>query len=82
MLECSHRCSLVAEDLNRRWNKPCPQLHPTIYHAKGLLQYLSSISKVPLVCMCTHSLHCRFPYFSLIFYLPTYLPLYLSVGVN
>lgn len=54
----NHRCSLVAEDLNRRWNKPCPQLHPTIYHAKGLLQYLSSISKVPLV-FCDYHGHSR-----------------------
>lgn len=45
----SHRCSLVAEDLNRRWMHPCPKLHPTIYHTKGLLQYLHLLNKAPLV---------------------------------
>lgn len=45
----SHRCSLVAEDLNRRWLKPCPILHPSIYHTKGLLQYLSAVNKTPQV---------------------------------
>ena len=53
----SHRSSLVAEDLNRRWLKPCPNLHPTIYHTKGLLQYLSTVNKTPLVtklsCYCS-----------------------------
>ena len=39
----------MAEDLNRRWMNPCPKLHPTIYHTKGLLQYLHMINKVPLV---------------------------------
>ena len=45
----SHRCSTGAEDLNRRWDNPCPRLHPTIYHSKGLLQYMQMIGKVPLV---------------------------------
>lgn len=45
----SHRCSTAAEDLNRRWDNPCPRLHPTIYHTKGLLQYMQMIGKVPLV---------------------------------
>ena len=48
---CSHRCSLVAEDLNRRWLYPCPKLHPTIYHTKGLLQYMNAINKTPLVSL-------------------------------
>lgn len=46
---CSHRCSLAAEDLNRRWDNPCPRLHPTIFHTKGLLQYMQMINKTPLV---------------------------------
>lgn len=41
----SHRCSLTGEDLNRQWTDPDPTLFPTVYHAKGLLQYLYSIGK-------------------------------------
>jgi len=40
---------LAGEDLNRRWDNPCPKLHPTIYHTKGLLQYLQMLNKQPLV---------------------------------
>ncbi|KAL8577865.1 hypothetical protein ACOMHN_018670 [Nucella lapillus] len=54
----NHRSSLVAEDLNRRWLKPCPRLHPTIYHTKGLLQYLSAVNKAPLV-YCDYHGHSR-----------------------
>ncbi|XP_029430511.1 cytosolic carboxypeptidase 4 isoform X2 [Rhinatrema bivittatum] len=45
----NHRCSLSGEDLNRQWISPNPQLQPTIYHTKGLLNYLKSIGKTPLV---------------------------------
>lgn len=45
MVFFSHRCSLSGEDLNRQWIDPDPSLFPTIYHSKGLLQYLKSISK-------------------------------------
>ena len=55
----SHRCSLAAEDLNRRWDNPCPKLHPTIYHCKGLLQYLQMINKSPLVSYI--NLACLYP---------------------
>ncbi|KAL4227460.1 Cytosolic carboxypeptidase 1 [Mactra antiquata] len=54
----NHRCSLAAEDLNRRWDNPCPKLHPTIYHTKGLLQYLQMINKTPLV-YCDYHGHSR-----------------------
>ncbi|NWU34444.1 CBPC4 carboxypeptidase, partial [Hylia prasina] len=43
------RCSLSGDDLNRQWLTPSSQLHPTIYHAKGLLSYLRSIGRAPLV---------------------------------
>lgn len=46
---CSHRCSLSGEDLNRQWQNPNPELHPTIYHTKSLLQYLAHIQRAPLV---------------------------------
>ncbi|XP_009885965.1 PREDICTED: cytosolic carboxypeptidase 4 [Charadrius vociferus] len=45
----SHRCSLSGDDLNRQWLTPSSQLHPTIYHTKGLLYYLHSIGRAPLV---------------------------------
>ncbi|EPY82407.1 hypothetical protein CB1_000657002 [Camelus ferus] len=44
----NHRCSLSGEDLNRQWQCPNPDLHPTIYHAKGLLQYLAAVKRLPL----------------------------------
>ncbi|VFV19782.1 cytosolic carboxypeptidase 4-like [Lynx pardinus] len=45
----NHRCSLKGEDLNRQWLSPSAHLQPTIYHAKGLLYYLSSIGRSPRV---------------------------------
>lgn len=51
LLVCSrsHRCSLKGEDLNRQWLSPSARLQPTIYHAKGLLYYLSSVGRSPRV---------------------------------
>ncbi|XP_058252240.1 cytosolic carboxypeptidase 4 isoform X2 [Hemibagrus wyckioides] len=54
----NHRCSLSADDLNRQWLKPSPALSPTIYHTKGLLYYLCSIGKTPLV-FCDYHGHSR-----------------------
>ncbi|XP_027777803.2 cytosolic carboxypeptidase 4 isoform X1 [Marmota flaviventris] len=45
----NHRCSLRGEDLNRQWLSPQAHLQPTIYHAKGLLHYLCSIGRSPVV---------------------------------
>lgn len=45
----SHRCSLRGEDLNRQWLSPSARLQPTIYHAKGLLHYLGSVGRSPVV---------------------------------
>ncbi|NXF93711.1 CBPC4 carboxypeptidase, partial [Eubucco bourcierii] len=45
----NHRCSLSGDDLNRQWLAPNSQLHPTVYHAKGLLYYLRSVGRAPLV---------------------------------
>ncbi|XP_067873731.1 cytosolic carboxypeptidase 4 [Heterodontus francisci] len=53
-----HRCSLSGEDLNRQWSEPNPDLHPTIYHTKGLLSYMRSIGKTPLV-YCDYHGHSR-----------------------
>uniref|UniRef100_A0A8C5LUF7 Cytosolic carboxypeptidase 1 n=1 Tax=Leptobrachium leishanense TaxID=445787 RepID=A0A8C5LUF7_9ANUR len=54
----NHRCSLSGEDLNRQWQNPNVDLHPTIYHTKGLLQYLAAIKHVPLV-YCDYHGHSR-----------------------
>uniref|UniRef100_A0A8D2JE85 Cytosolic carboxypeptidase 1 n=1 Tax=Varanus komodoensis TaxID=61221 RepID=A0A8D2JE85_VARKO len=54
----NHRCSLSGEDLNRQWQNPNPDLHPTIYHAKGLLQYMAAIKRLPLV-FCDYHGHSR-----------------------
>ncbi|KAM3828309.1 cytosolic carboxypeptidase 4 [Vipera latastei] len=43
------RCSLSGDDLNRQWLNPNPVHHPTIYHSKGLLYYLKSQGRVPVV---------------------------------
>ncbi|KAM4749036.1 cytosolic carboxypeptidase 4 [Rhinophrynus dorsalis] len=45
----NHRCSLNGDDLNRQWVSPKSNLQPTIYHLKGLLYYLNSINRTPLV---------------------------------
>ncbi|XP_037536287.1 cytosolic carboxypeptidase 1 [Nematolebias whitei] len=54
----NHRCSLSGEDLNRQWQNPNPELHPTIYHTKSLLQYLAYTQKAPLV-FCDYHGHSR-----------------------
>lgn len=53
-----NRCDLNCEDLNRQWCKPDPVLSPTIYHTKGLLYYLKSIRRTPLV-FCDYHGHSR-----------------------
>ncbi|XP_076878694.1 cytosolic carboxypeptidase 4-like [Brachyhypopomus gauderio] len=53
-----HRCSLTAEDLNRQWLNPDRTLSPTIYHTKGLLSYLCSTGRTPLV-FCDYHGHSR-----------------------
>ncbi|XP_067931710.1 cytosolic carboxypeptidase 1-like [Watersipora subatra] len=54
----NHRCSLVAEDLNRRWLVSCPKLHPTIYHTKGMLLFMKQMQRTPLV-YCDYHGHSR-----------------------
>ncbi|XP_066500023.1 cytosolic carboxypeptidase 1 isoform X3 [Hoplias malabaricus] len=54
----NHRCSLSGEDLNRQWLIPSVELHPTIYHTKSLLQYLTAIGRTPLV-FCDYHGHSR-----------------------
>ncbi|KAK7146510.1 hypothetical protein R3I93_014072 [Phoxinus phoxinus] len=54
----NHRCSLSGEDLNRQWQNPNTELHPTIYHSKSLLQYLRATGRTPLV-FCDYHGHSR-----------------------
>ncbi|PIK61388.1 putative cytosolic carboxypeptidase 1 [Apostichopus japonicus] len=58
LINGSHRCSLSGEDLNRKWANPDPDRHPTIYHTKGLLQYMATINRRPLV-FCDFHGHSR-----------------------
>jgi hypothetical protein len=44
----SQRCSLATKDLNRQWSSPNSTLFPTIYHAKGLIAYLSMCCSRPI----------------------------------
>ncbi|KAG7273211.1 hypothetical protein CRUP_018015, partial [Coryphaenoides rupestris] len=53
-----HRCALNGEDLNRQWSQPSAVLSPTVYHAKGLLYYLTSTGRTPLV-FCDYHGHSR-----------------------
>ncbi|KAF2359505.1 hypothetical protein FHG87_009743 [Trinorchestia longiramus] len=39
----STRCGLTGEDLNRRWRLPSAALHPSIYHTKALLEYITRV---------------------------------------
>ncbi|XP_050666661.1 cytosolic carboxypeptidase 1-like isoform X3 [Leptidea sinapis] len=54
-----HRCGLTNEDLNRRWCKPSPVLHPSIYHTKGLIEYLVRVWKKPPLVYCDFHGHSR-----------------------
>lgn len=54
-----YRCGLTNEDLNRRWSKPSPVLHPSIYHTKGLIEYLVRVWKKPPLVYCDYHGHSR-----------------------
>ncbi|XP_032793562.2 LOW QUALITY PROTEIN: cytosolic carboxypeptidase 4 [Daphnia magna] len=57
-----HGCSrteLSNEDLNRRWLMPDLYRHPTIYHAKGLLEFMCRILDAKPVLLCDMHGHSR-----------------------
>ncbi|XP_075248917.1 cytosolic carboxypeptidase 1-like isoform X4 [Convolutriloba macropyga] len=54
----NYRSSLTGQDLNRVWLNPSPELHPTIYHTKGLLHYLSITGRKPFI-YCDYHGHSR-----------------------
>ncbi|XP_046403035.1 cytosolic carboxypeptidase 1-like isoform X2 [Ischnura elegans] len=44
------RCGLTDEDLNRCWIRPNQQLHPEIYHTKGLVECMArDLNKTPFL---------------------------------
>ncbi|KAK4304640.1 hypothetical protein Pmani_023422 [Petrolisthes manimaculis] len=50
---------MTDEDLNRRWRAPNPTLHPTIYHAKSLLEYLVGVVGARVRVFCDLHGHSR-----------------------
>ncbi|XP_046441792.1 cytosolic carboxypeptidase 4-like isoform X2 [Daphnia pulex] len=57
-----HGCSrteLSNEDLNRRWLTPNLHHHPTIYHAKGLLEFICRILDAKPAVLCDMHGHSR-----------------------
>jgi hypothetical protein len=46
----NYRCGLAGHDLNRRWTKPHPKQHPTIYHTKLTIEELMKERDVVLFC--------------------------------
>ena len=55
----NHRCGLTGEDLNRRWQDPNPQLHPVIYHSKGLMSYIRQVLSKEIFLFCDFHGHSR-----------------------
>jgi len=50
-----NRFSLAGVDLNRVWDRPSKIMHPSVYWAKGLIQYMTEISKrAPFVVVDIH----------------------------
>ena len=55
----NHRCGLTGEDLNRRWQDPNQQLHPVIYHSKGLMSYIRQVLSKEIFLFCDFHGHSR-----------------------
>lgn len=57
----SHRCSLAGVDLNRVWDRPSASLHPTVFHAKGIVQFVVCFAIVlksgVFLLTLTHDMH-------------------------
>ncbi|CAG7728523.1 unnamed protein product [Allacma fusca] len=54
-----HRCGLTNEDLNRRWKNPDPVLHPSIFNAKGLIEFSVRVRNKTPVLFCDLHGHSR-----------------------
>ena len=46
----NYRCSLVGQDLNRRWKNTSKVLHPVIFHIKRLIRAFKKEREVVLYC--------------------------------
>lgn len=46
----NYRCSLIGVDLNRRWEKPSKNLHPTIFYTKKMIEVFSEDHKLMMCC--------------------------------
>lgn len=46
----NYRCGIVGHDMNRRWAKPSPKQHSTIYHAKLMIEEMLQEREVVLFC--------------------------------
>ena len=46
----NYRTSLAGCDLNRRWDEPSPTQHPTIFHARQLVERFARDRDVALFC--------------------------------
>lgn len=46
----NYRVSLLGVDLNRRWDSPHKVLHPTIYHAKKMIEDFKTRHQLMMVC--------------------------------
>ncbi|KAI6234240.1 Cytosolic carboxypeptidase 1 [Aphelenchoides fujianensis] len=55
----SHRCSLAGIDLNRVWDRPSATRHPTVFHAKGVVQYMTEVLKKAPFCIVDLHGHSR-----------------------
>jgi hypothetical protein len=44
------RCGLAGCDLNRRWDEPLADVHPTVFHTKQLIQRFASERELVLFC--------------------------------
>ena len=46
----NYRCSLVGQDLNRRWKLPSKHLHPVNWHVKRMVREFRKEREIILVC--------------------------------
>ena len=53
----NYRCNLAGYDLNRKWDNPTKDLHPTIYNFKRLI--IQFHKKYPLEFICDLHGHSR-----------------------
>ncbi|VDP16723.1 unnamed protein product [Schistosoma margrebowiei] len=49
-----HRCSISGKDLNRHWINPSSLIHPTIYHTKMLMEFLTLCERSPYIFIDFH----------------------------